>query len=71
MAGMTTTTKLRIKLFGNLLVALFFVWLLTHPGRPSDLVYTIESTAFVTIIIAVCGRNAVRAASQMRLYSKN
>ena len=69
MDGMTMTTKLRIKLIGSLLVALLFVWLLIHPGRPGDLAYTIESTVFITIIIALFGRSAVKAARQLRLYS--
>ena len=66
---MKVTTKLRIKLIGSLLIALIFVWLLIHPGRPGDLAYTVESTVFITIIIVLSGRSAVLAARQLRLSS--
>lgn len=69
MNGMKVTTKLRIKLIGSLLVALLFVWLLIHPGRPADLVYTIGSTVFITIIIERFARSAVQTARQLRFYS--
>jgi hypothetical protein len=64
---MRVVIKLRLRFLVNLSLALLSVWLLTHPGRPKDIVYTIESTAFFTVLIMVLGRSAIHAVRQLRL----
>jgi hypothetical protein len=59
------STKLHAKIAVNLLIALLFVWLLIHPGRPQDLVYTISTTVMYTCLIIAFIRRSARAWRQM------
>jgi hypothetical protein len=48
---MSMNAQVRLQLFWYVFSALLFVWLLIHPGRPDNLMFTISGTVLFTVII--------------------